>query len=227
MDSQKHVIGMPVPRIDGRDKVTGSANYGADFEIPGLLWAKTLRSPYPHALIKNIDTSEAENLAGVHAVITGKDIPDDMKWGRRIVDVPVQAQGEVKFVGEQLAAVVADDEEIAQRALDLIEVIYEELPAVTDPVEAMKNEILVNPSMNEFSGLLYEVDEPTNVVVHWEWANGDIEKGMSEADLVLNIRVIWKHIIQQFRCILMGLRKYGLQEKPHTRYVGKYQGLLV
>ena len=185
MDSQKHVIGMPVPRIDGRDKVTGSANYGADFEIPGLLWAKTLRSPYPHALIKNIDTSEAENLAGVHAVITGKDIPDDMKWGRRIVDVPVLAQGEVKFVGEQLAAVVADDEEIAQRALDLIEVIYEELPAVTDPVEAMKNEILVNPSMNEFSGLLYEVDEPTNVVVHWEWANGDIEKGMSEADLVI------------------------------------------
>lgn len=185
MNSQERVIGTPVPRVDGRDKVTGSANYGADFEIPGLLWAKTLRSPYPHALIKDIDVSEAQQLIGVHAVITGRDIPDNMKWGRRIVDVPVLAQREVKFVGEQVAAVVADDEEIAQRALDLINVVYEELPAVTDPLEAMKDQILVNPDMNEFSGLLYEVDKSTNVVVHWEWANGDIEKGMSEADLVI------------------------------------------
>ena len=188
MTTAPRVVGMPVPRVDGRDKVTGSANYGADFNLPGTLWAKTVRSPYPHARIASIDTSAANALPGVHAVLTGADLPANMRWGRRIVDVPVLAQGEVKFVGEQVAAVVADDEEIAQRAVDLVEVEYEELPAVTDPEEAMKNELLVNPDMRGFKGLLYEVTEPTNVVVHWEWVNGDVEAGMKEADLVVENR---------------------------------------
>ena len=188
MTTAPRVVGMPVPRVDGRDKVTGSANYGADFDLPGTLWAKTVRSPYPHARIAAIDTSAAKALPGVHAVLTGADLPANMRWGRRIVDVPVLAQGEVKFVGEQVAAVVADDEEIAQRAVDLVEVEYEELPAVTHPEEAMKNELLVNPDMHGFKGLLYEVTEPTNVVVHWEWVNGDVEAGMKEADLVVENR---------------------------------------
>ena len=185
MTTAPRVVGTPVPRIDGREKVTGAANYGADFEIPGMLWAKTLRSPYPHARIRGIDTSAALALPGVHAVLTGDDIPANMRWGRRIVDVPVLAQGEARFVGEQVAAVVADDEEIAQRALELIDVDYEELPAVTDPEEAMKNEILVNPDMHGFKGLLYEVSEPTNVVVHFEWSKGDVEVGLQQADLVV------------------------------------------
>lgn len=185
MTTAPHVVGAPIPRIDGRDKVTGAANYGADFDIPGTLWAKTLRSPFPHARIRSIDTSAAAALPGVHAVLTGADIPAGMRWGRRIVDVPVLAQGEVRFVGEQVAAVVADDEEIAQRALELIAVDYEELPAVTDPEEAMKDAILVNPDMHGFKGLLYEVSEPTNTVVHWEWSKGDVEAGMQEADLVV------------------------------------------
>ena len=185
MTTAPRVVGTPVPRIDGREKVTGAANYGADFEIPGMLWAKTLRSPYPHARIRGIDTSAALALPGVHAVLTGDDIPANMRWGRRIVDVPVLAQGEARFVGEQVAAVVADDEEIAQRALELIDVDYEELPAVTDPEEAMKNEILVNPDMHGFKGLLYEVSEPTNVVVHFEWSKGDVEAGLQQADLVV------------------------------------------
>ncbi len=185
MTTAPRVVGMPVPRVDGRDKVTGSANYGADFDLPGTLWAKTVRSPYPHARIASIDTVAAKALPGVHAVLTGADLPANMRWGRRIVDVPVLAQGEVKFVGEQVAAVVADDEEIAQRAVNLVEVEYEELPAVTDPEEAMKNDLLVNPDMHGFKGLLYEVPEPTNVVVHWEWVNGDVEAGMKEADLVV------------------------------------------
>ena len=188
MTTAPRVIGMPVPRVDGRDKVTGSANYGADFDLPGTLWAKTVRSPYPHARIASIDTSAAKALPGVHAVLTGADLPANMRWGRRIVDVPVLAQGEVKFVGEQVAAVVADDEEIAQRAVNLVEVEYEELPTVTDPEEAMKNELLVNPDMHGFKGLLYEIPEPTNVVVHWEWVNGDVEAGMKEADLVVENR---------------------------------------
>ena len=185
MTTAPRVVGAPIPRIDGRDKVTGAANYGADFDIPGLLWAKTLRSPYPHARIRSIDTSAAAALPGVHAVLTGDDIPSSMRWGRRIVDVPVLAQGETRFVGEQVAAVVADDEEIAQRALELIAVDYEELPAVTDPEEAMKDTLLVNPDMHGFKGLLYEVSEPTNTVVHWEWSKGDVEAGMQQADLIV------------------------------------------
>ena len=185
MTTAPRVVGAPIPRIDGRDKVTGAANYGADFDIPGLLWAKTLRSPYPHARIRSIDTSAAAALPGVHAVLTGDDIPGSMRWGRRIVDVPVLAQGETRFVGEQVAAVVADDEEIAQRALELIAVDYEELPAVTDPEEAMKDTLLVNPDMHGFKGLLYEVSEPTNTVVHWEWSKGDVEAGMQQADLIV------------------------------------------
>ncbi len=185
MTTQPRVVGMPVPRVDGRDKVTGEANYGADFELPGTLWAKTVRSPYPHARIVSIDASAAKALPGVHAVLTGADLPANMRWGRRIVDVPVLAQGEVRFVGEQVAAVVGDDEELAQRAVDLVEVEYEELPAVTDPLEAMKDELLVNPDMREFKGLLYEIAEPTNTIVHWEWKNGDVEAGMAEAEVVV------------------------------------------
>ncbi len=185
MTTESRVVGMPVPRVDGRDKVTGEADYGADVDVPGTLWAKTVRSPYPHARIVSIDASAAKDLPGVHAVLTGADLPANMRWGRRIVDVPVLAQGEVRFVGEQVAAVVADDEEIAQRAVNLVEVEYEELPAVTDPEEAMKNELLVNPDMHTFKGLLYEVPGPTNIVVHWEWKNGDVEAGMREAEVVV------------------------------------------
>lgn len=182
---QQSVVGMPVPRVDGRDKVTGAAVYGADVDVPETLWAKTVRSPYPHARILSVDATAARALPGVHAVLTGADIPANMRWGRRIADVPVLAQGEVRFVGEQVAAVVADDEEVAQRGVELVRVEYEELPAVTDPEEAMRNELLVNPDMTAFKGLLYETPEPTNVVVHWEWSKGDVDAGMREADVVV------------------------------------------
>jgi len=130
-------IGRRIPRYDARDRVTGSARYGADQARPETLWAKLVRSPYPHARIVSIDTSKALALSGVHAVVTGADLPPKTRWGRRTIDVQVLAQGEALFAGEQVAAVIGDDEEIAQRGANLVEVTYEELPAVTDAVEAL------------------------------------------------------------------------------------------
>ena len=127
-----HAVGAPVPRVDAREKVAGTASYAADVKLAGVLRAQTLRSPHPHARIVRIDGSQAKDLPGVHAVLTGGDFPPDTRWGRRIVDVPVLAQGVVRFVGEPVAVVAADDEETAQRAIGLIEVGYEGLAAGFD-----------------------------------------------------------------------------------------------
>jgi CO/xanthine dehydrogenase Mo-binding subunit len=126
-------------RIDGVDKVTGGATYAADVTRPGMLWGKVLRSPLPHARIISIDTRRARDVSGVHAVLTGRDIPE-YRIGRAMRDMPVLARDRVRFFGEKVAAVAAESPEIAEEALGLIEVEYEELPAVFDPVEAMQPE---------------------------------------------------------------------------------------
>lgn len=136
------LIGKRVPRIDGPSKVTGEAKYTVDIQMPGMLCAKILRSPFPHAKIINIDTSRAMQIPGVKAVITGQDA-----WGVRhgFVETPrypadqyVLANDRVRYIGEEVAAVAAVDEETAIAALHAIEVTYEELPAVFDPLEAME-----------------------------------------------------------------------------------------
>ena len=127
----------PEPRIDGVEKVTGAARYAADVCRPGMLWAKVLRSPLPHARILRIETSAARALPGVHAVLTAEDLPDQ-RVGRSMRDMPVLARGKVRFIGEKVAAVAAESRETADEALGLIDVEYEELPAVFDPVEAMR-----------------------------------------------------------------------------------------
>lgn len=136
------LIGKRIPRIDGPSKVTGEAKYTVDIQMPGMLCAKILRSPFPHAKIINIDTSRAMQIPGVKAVITGRDA-----WGVRhgFVETPrypadqyVLANDRVRYIGEEVAAVAAVDEETAIEALNAIDVTYEELPAVFDPLEAMK-----------------------------------------------------------------------------------------
>lgn len=122
-------------RVDGLDKVTGAATYAADISRSGMLYARALRSPFPHAQIITIDASRARALPGVHAVLTASDIPD-CRIGRSMRDMPILARDKVRFVGEKVAAVAAEDLQTADRALDLIHVEYEELPAVFDPVEA-------------------------------------------------------------------------------------------
>ncbi len=130
------VVGKPVTREDGPEKVSGKHLYSADIILPGMIWGKVLRCPYAHAKILSIDTTEAARLPGVHAVLTGQDVAG-MRVGRYMRDVPPLAEEKVRFVGERVAAVAADDPDIAEEALNLIEVEYEQLPAVFDPMEAM------------------------------------------------------------------------------------------
>jgi len=129
---------LPTTRIDGLEKVTGSATYAADIVRPGMLHAKVLRSPYPHARIVSIDVSRARDLPGVRAILTGQDLPTEYLVGRAMRDMPVLARDKVRFVGEKVAAVAADTVEIAEEAVSLIDVEYAELPAVFDPLDAIQ-----------------------------------------------------------------------------------------
>jgi CO/xanthine dehydrogenase Mo-binding subunit len=138
----ERIIGKRLPRIDGPAKVTGEAKFTVDLRMPGMLCAKMLRSPLPHAKILNIDTSRAIKIPGVKAAITGQDAWDVrhgfVETPRYPADQFVLANDRVRYVGEEVAAVAAIDEDTALEALDAIEVTYEELPAVFDPLEAMK-----------------------------------------------------------------------------------------
>ena len=179
------VIGTAAPRVDGVAKTTGAARYAADADLPGLLWMKALRSPYPHARIVSIDASRAERLPGVHAVVTGADAAGVL-YGRRMRDVPALAQERVRFAGERVAAVAAVDAETAQRAVELIEVAYEELPAVLEPEDALADDApLLHPDVQGYHGLPSPLPQPTNAFVSDAWGRGDPERGFAEADFVV------------------------------------------
>ncbi len=179
-------VGQSVTRGEGPDKVTGQARYTADVLLPGMLWGKVLRSPFPHARIVSIDTSKAKALPGVHAVVTGQDIPD-RRVGRRLKDFPVLARDRVVFVGEKVAAVAAETPDIAEEALLLIDVEYEDLTAVFDPFEAMQPDApVLHPDLASYIGLPAPASTiaENNVFAHNVWSKGDIEQGFAEADLV-------------------------------------------
>src|SRR6266513_3513461 len=125
-----------VPRIEGADKVSGKLRYAADILFPAALSAKILRTTLPHACILGVDTSKAAKLPGVRAIITGADVAGVMV-GLRMRDMPLLAAERVRYVGEPVAAVAADNDEIAEEALNFIDVQYEELPFVTDPLDAI------------------------------------------------------------------------------------------
>jgi CO/xanthine dehydrogenase Mo-binding subunit len=130
-------VGQPIKRVDGIAKVTGRARYAGDIDLPGMLFGRSLRSPHPSARIVSIDVRRAKALPGVHAVLIGADVPDT-RYGRMCKDIPVLAKGVARFVGEKVAAVAADTLEIAEAALELIDVTYAELPAVFGAEEAMQ-----------------------------------------------------------------------------------------
>ena len=133
------VVGRPTPKKDGMLKALGRAEYADDISMPGMLHGKLLRSPHPHARIVRIDISRAQALPGVRAVVTGKDFPG-VKYGNlpQTRDYLPLAIDTVRYIGEEVAAVAAIDEDTAEEALDLVQVEYELLPAVFDPEEAMK-----------------------------------------------------------------------------------------
>ncbi|HSG17574.1 MAG TPA: molybdopterin cofactor-binding domain-containing protein [Anaerolineae bacterium] len=141
MTEELRVVGKSLPRVDAYAKVTGQAKFTVDISLPRMLHGKILRSPHPHARILNVDTTAAERLPGVKAVITGRDTTD-MRFAfvdtpRYAADEYPLAQDKVRYIGDEIAAVAAVDLETAQEALDLIKVEYEILPAVFDPFEAM------------------------------------------------------------------------------------------
>lgn len=179
------ILGQSEPRVDGFDKVTGRAKYTADVDLPGILWGKSLRSPYPHAKILQIDITAAKALPGVHAVLTGKDV-QGVLYGRRLRDIPVLAWDHVRFAGERVAAVAADDEDIAQTAIDLIEVEYEELSPQLNPLDAMQDgAVLIHPDMMGYVGFPVMPAKPSNVFIHNVWGKGNIEDGFLGADVVI------------------------------------------
>jgi len=181
------VIGAAVGRVEGADKVSGQATYGADVHFPDTLWGKILRSPYPHARIVRIDTTKAWQVPGVKAIVTGKDEPEHYQ-GKSIRDIPVLCWDKVRYIGDKVAAVAAESREAAEEAINLIDVEYEELPAVFDVIEAMKpGAPVLHDNAPGYDGAPKEIMAAagTNVVNKLTFGKGDIEKGFAEADLVL------------------------------------------
>lgn len=164
-------LGRDTPQVTARAKVSGRTVYAGDVKLPGMLHGKVLRSPYPHARIVAIDTSAARALPGVKAVLTGDDAPDTL-WGVHKKERAVLAKGVVRFAGEEVAAVAATTDEIARDALDLIQIEYEELPAILTPDEALDEEAPgVHPGRH-------------NIAHEIRFERGSVAQGFAEADLI-------------------------------------------
>src|SRR5688572_10666528 len=178
-------IGIPSPRVEGRQKVGGDAVYAVDVALPDMLWAKVLRSPIAHARIKRIDVAKALGFPGVKAVVTGADLAG-ARIGKKIVDMPLLAQDVVRYAGEKVTAVAAESEAAAEAALDRIDAEYEELPVVTDPLAALApGAPLLHPNLAEYKGLLHPIETPSNVFVRLNWKKGDVEAGFQQSDVVV------------------------------------------
>lgn len=176
-------VGKALPRIEGFGKVTGQTRYAADLPFEGLLWAKILRSSLPHARVVNIDTSKASALPGVRAVLTGADVKD-VFVGTRVKDQPVLAYDKVRMAGDAVAAVAADTEAIAEEAIGLIEVQYQELPYIDDPIKALKTDSpLIHEDRNKYKNApkLPEGVSGHNLQSYVQWKNGDLAAGFEKA----------------------------------------------
>jgi CO/xanthine dehydrogenase Mo-binding subunit len=177
------VIGQNIPRVEGRSKVSGACAYSADVALPGALWGGFLHGPWPHARILNIDVSRARRVAGVTAVITGKDVPPRL-YGVGLEDKPVLARDRVRYIGERVAGVVAGDKDTLEEALGLIEIEYDELPAVFDPLEAIKPDApLLHPDYPSYQGPNRCADPRLKNIQGVQRAGkGNIEEGFAQAD---------------------------------------------
>ena len=167
-------IGANVRRLDAPSKVSGALKYAGDMVMPGMLHVQVLRSPHPHARIVSIDTSAAQAMPGVEGVITAADVPGEDGFGVFVNDQPVMARDRVRYVGEAVAAVAAEDVLSAKRALDKIKIVYEPLPAVFDPEQAM---LPGAPVLHDYA--------PDNLTKHIPIRVGDVERGFAQSDLVV------------------------------------------
>jgi len=200
------VVGIATPRVEGELKVTGKAQYSADLKLPGTLWGKCLRSPIRYGCIKSIDTRKAWQLPGVKAVITGQDVTG-LRIGRCIYDTPVLADGVVRFIGEKVAAVAAETTLAADQALELIEVEYEDLEPLLDPVEAKKPDApVLHPDLLTYKGLPVPLEKLSNVFAYLRWGKGDIEEGFKQADVIVEntytTQVTHQSYIEPHACVV-------------------------
>lgn len=219
------VIGKSVPRIDGREKVTGAAKYTGDLKFPNMLYGKILTSPYAHARIISIDTSGAEKIPGVKAVITHKDVPS-LKYGLSPArwDENIFCIDKVRFVGDKVAAVACVDEETCYKALKAIKVEYEVLPAVLDPLTAMDES---QPQIHD------EYPRNINTEIHQNF--GDVEKAFREASYVRTDRFDGQrtyHCPMEPHCAISSwqngkLTIYSSTQSPHyfQYYIAREFGL--
>jgi len=179
-------VGKSVPRVDMYDKVTGAATYVDDIQFgPGLYFGRLIRSPHAHALIKRIDASKAKAMPGVKAVVTGKDSPT--RIGLYLKDRYIFALDRVRYVGDVVAGVVATSEEIAEEAAQLVEVEYEELPAVFDPMDAIRADApLIHPDLGDYEVVNFIFPEPgTNISEHFRLRKGDPEEAWSKCAAIV------------------------------------------
>ena len=184
-------IGRSIPRLEARDKVTGRADYVHHMKLPGMLHGKIFRSTMPHAIIKKIDVSAAAALKGVFRVVTIDDIKTVLPhpyYGPAFHDQPVLADGKVRFAGEPVAVVLATDRKIAEEALGLIEVEYEELPGVYDEIEAANSSVLVHDELKPaatFPDLQHlKGRKGTNIALDFRLRRGDVDAAFAKADHV-------------------------------------------
>ena len=202
------IIGKPTAMVDAAEKTTGSGKYTDDLRVPGMLVGKILHSPYPHARIRSIDTKRAEALEGVVAAVIGKDAPNP--YGILPVghDEHALALDKVRYVGDNVACVVAVSEAIAEKALELIDVEYEVLPAYFDPEESMKAK----------TNLIHD-NKPGNLEKDYHHAFGDPDKGFAEADHVAEARFIANEVTHAAMEPHSTLASFELD--PHTGKLGR------
>ena len=179
-------VGKSVLRVDAFDKVTGAAQFTDDLQFgPGLLYGRAVRSPYPHALIKQVDASKALEVPGVKAVVTGADTPGFI--GLYLKDRHVFCTDRARYVGDPVAGVIAVSEEIAEEAARLVEVEYEELPAVFDPLEALKPDApLLHPDLGSYQVVPFIFPRPgTNISNIFRVRKGDVEAAWPQCNAIV------------------------------------------
>ena len=168
-------IGQARPNPNARAKIEGTARFTDDYDFPGMLYARTKRAGVPHARIRSIDTSAASKLPGVHAVLTHEDVPGHKRHGLVIDDWPVLCADKVRYAGDAIAIVVADSEDIAAAAVDLIDIEFDELPVVGNAIQAAESG----------APLVHEGRDDGNLLRHIKVDKGDMDAGFAEADVIV------------------------------------------
>lgn len=214
MSQEFKYVGKGVPRVDGIEKVTGEAQYVQDMKFPGMLYAKMKTSPYAHARIKSINVEKARALPGVRAILTGKDA--SQKLGIYMKDKAILAVDKVRYFGEAIAAVAADDIDTATKAIKLIEVEYEPLPVVQDVEKALEPDSpLVHEHMESYKWIenVFFPEVGTNIANHFKLRKGNIDEGFSKADLIIENKFYQPQVLHVPLETHAVIAKWGMGDK--------------